>query len=90
MDETCSVVSLTLDAEENFPTPRLSRTLLHFGKLAAADVVSQTLLLKLKTRVLLLDLYAAVVGVESCCHCCADAAVTDADAVDAAKVKIRH
>ncbi len=36
------------------------------------------------------DACAVAVGVESCCHCCADAAVTDADAVDAAKVKIRH
>lgn len=79
-----------LHVEEKLLTPQLSRLLLHFGALAVADVVSQTLLLKLKTRVLLLDVYAAVVGVESCCHCCADAAVTDADAVDAAKVKIRH
>lgn len=51
---------------------------------------AQSLLLKLKSRVLLLDACAVAVGVESCCHCCADAAVTDADAVDAVKVKIRH
>ncbi len=54
VDETRSVVSLTLDAEETFPTPRLSRLLLYFGALAAAGVVSQTLLLKLKMGLLLL------------------------------------
>ena len=53
VDDTRSVVLLTLDTEENFATPRLSRLLLHFGTLAAAGVVSQTLLLKLKTRSLL-------------------------------------
>jgi len=43
-------VETRLDAEEKLPTPKLSRLLLHFGALAAADVVSQTLLLKLEMR----------------------------------------
>jgi hypothetical protein len=48
------VISLTLDAGGELPTPRLSRLQLHFGALAAADVVSQTLLPKLKMKLLLL------------------------------------
>jgi hypothetical protein len=44
VEETRSVITLTLDAEEKFPAPRLSRLLLRFGALAAADVVPQTLL----------------------------------------------
>jgi hypothetical protein len=54
VEETRSVISLTLDAGGELPTPRLSRLLLHFGALAAADVVSQTLLLKPKMKLLLL------------------------------------
>jgi hypothetical protein len=40
---------LTLEAEGESPSPRLSRLLLCVGALAAADVVSQTLLLELCT-----------------------------------------
>jgi hypothetical protein len=50
VDETRSVISLSLDAEEKLPTPRLSRLLLRFGALAVADVVSQTQFLKLFCR----------------------------------------
>ena len=47
-------ISLTFDVEEKLLTPKLSRLLLRSGALAAADVVSQTPWLKLKTKSLLL------------------------------------
>jgi hypothetical protein len=53
VDETRSVISLTFDVEEKLLTLKLIRLLLHSGALAAADVVSQTLLLRLTTRSLL-------------------------------------
>ena len=72
-----------------------------FDAPAAADVASWTLLLKLETRVLLPHGAGAKDEVAElcCCHldvsaaaiyCCADVALTDADAVDAVKVKIRR